>query len=103
MFFNKNYSFWSALFGTSGIILLILSYIISPDNPEGFIYYLITIVFIASLFSLLTGFISSIFALKKKEEGKRKYVGLFIPLFIIVCIILIPVIMGILFVLNNNP
>lgn len=103
MIFNKSYSFWSTLFGILGIIFLILSYIVSPNNPEGFIYYLVIIIFVASLFSLLIGFISGIFALKNKESGKRKYIGLFIPLFIVIFIILIPIIMGLLFALNNNP
>lgn len=100
---KKPYGSRSLLFGGIGVILLILSYAITPDVPQGFMYFMIGTIFILSLTFITFGIMNSVIALRRKETGKIKYAGLIVPIIIISYIIVIPIIMGLLFTLNNHP
>ncbi len=67
---------------------------IAPDYPEGPIRYLIGSSLLISGVSFLFGIISSILAIKNKELGVKKYVGIFTPLLVILYVILVPILIG---------
>ncbi len=101
MIFKRTYGFWSLLLGILGVLFLILNYIVLPDNPEGISILIIRLLLGSSLISFVTGIICSIIAIKKRERGIKKYFGIIIPLFTFLFILFIPILMGILFVLND--
>lgn len=65
---------------------------IAPDYPEGPIRYLIGSSLLISGVSFLFGIISSILAIKNKDLGVKKYVGIFTPF--ILYVILVPILIG---------
>lgn len=86
-----------------GLILLILTYMFAPDVPQAIGTVVIIVMFILTIVSLLLGIVFSIIAIKNKESGVKKYFGILIPLFILLFVILIPILMGIGFMLYDKP
>ncbi|WP_022794801.1 hypothetical protein [Marinococcus halotolerans] len=103
MIFHKPYSYWSVVTSLLGIAFLGLTYVIAPDIPQGFTLFVINILVISAAVFILIGVLSSIAAIVNKEPGIKKYLGIFIPSTIILYIVLVPLIMGLLFGINNNP
>ena len=103
MILNKTYSYWSVLLSIVGTLLLIGTYFLSPSDPQGMIVVGLKIMFTAAIILLVLGIISSTLAIKKKENGMKKYVGILLPVLIILFVILIPILMAIGFMLNDNP
>ena|SRR5690625_4400691 len=100
---GKSYSFSSALFSIVGLLLLIMTYVIAPDHPQGIIVFVMVITLSLAVILLVAGIIASILAIKKKELGVRKYFGILVPIFIVLFYILMPLIMGIGFIIHNQP
>lgn len=103
MFLNKSYSYWSLVLSIVGSLFLVTPYLISPVHPQGFIVLMMKAMLIIAIILLILGCATSFYAIKKKEEGVKKYVGILLPLFIILFIILIPILMGVGFILNDFP
>lgn len=103
MILNKTYGYWSVLFSIAGTFLLITTYLIAPDDPQGMIVVIMKIMLALAVIFLPLGIISSIFAIKKKEVGTKKYVGILLPVLIVLFYILVPIIMGIGFMVNDKP
>lgn len=58
---------------------------------------------IVTIILLLAGIVASILAIKNKETGTKKYAGLLIPVVIVLYFILVPLLMAIGFMINDNP
>src|SRR5690625_7778491 len=100
---GKSYSFSSALFSIVGLLFLIMTYVIAPDHPQGIIVFVMMITLGLAVILLVAGIVTSILAIKNKELGVRKYFGILVPIFIGLFYILMPLIMGIGFILNDQP
>jgi len=103
MILNKSYSYWSVLLSIIGSLLLVTTYLISPADPHGIIIIVMKILLALAIIFLISGILASILAIKKKEEGTKKYIGILLPILVILFVILIPILMGIGFMLNENP
>jgi len=103
MFLNKPYGYWSVLLSIVGSLFLVTPYFISPSDPQGMIVISMKIMLVVAIFLLTLGIVASILAIKKKEVGVKKYFGILLPILIILFVILIPILMGIGFMLNDNP
>lgn len=103
MILNKNFSYWSVLFSIVGSLLLITTYLISPGDPQGMIIMSMKIMLTVAIILLALGIITSILAIKKKENGSKKYIGILLPILIILFVILVPILMGIGFMFNDKP
>lgn len=103
MLFKKTYGYWSVLFGITGTLLLLATYLVSPSNPQGTAVVGLMILLAVAIVTLVLGIITSTIAIKKKEGGMKKYVGILLPVFILLFIVLIPILMGLGFMLNENP
>lgn len=99
---NKTYSYWSPLLGTIGFILLISVYALAPDVPQGAILVALFVGLILSIGLLKIGLIAGIIAIWKRETGFKKYIGILLPVLIIVFAILVPLLMAIGFILNDS-
>lgn len=102
MILNKSYGYWSVLLSMVGSFFLVTSYLISPDNPKNMMVVLIKIMLIVAVILMILGVVMSILAIRKKEYGFKKYVGILLPLFIVLILILIPILMGVGFIINDN-
>lgn len=100
---NKPYGYWSILFSVAGSLLLVASYLISPNEPQGMIVIGLQIMLLSAIVLLGLGVVTSILAIRKKEEGIKKYTGILLPVIIILFAVLVPILMGIGFMLNDNP
>lgn len=98
---NKSFSSWSILLGIPGLVMSVLCFLVYLGDPQGFIYYLVTTIFTLSMFAILLSFILSIFAFKIGQNGKRKFIGMFIPAIIIAYIVLVPALSGFLLAFNE--
>lgn len=103
MIIKKTYSYWSVFLSIVGFLLLIATYLFSPSDPQGMIVLGLKIMFVAAIILLALGIISSTIAIKKKEDGIKKYVGVLLPVLIILSVILYPILMAIGFMINDNP
>lgn len=103
MIFHKSYSFWSMTASLLGAASLGLSYVIAPDIPQGFTLFVINVLLISAAVFILAGVLSSIAAIVNKEPEKKKYIGILIPFTVILYIVLVPIVMGLLFGINDNP
>lgn len=103
MILNKSYGFWSTSLSVIGTLLLIATYLLAPDTPQGMIVVIIYIMQVLAIVLLPLGIIASIFAIKNKEIGIKKYTGILMPVLIILFIVLIPLLMAIGFMINDNP
>lgn len=103
MILNKSFDYWSVLFSIVGTLLLVTIFLISPSDPQGIIIVGMKIMLLVAIILLALGIVTSILAIKKKEAGVKKYVGILLPIFIILFAILIPILMGIGFMINDNP
>jgi|SRR5699024_998667 len=100
---NKRYGFWSTSLSVIGTLLLVSTYLIAPDNPRGLIIPILYIIFVLAIILLILGIIASIFAMKNKEIGIKKYTGILLPVLIILFVVLVPLLMAIGFMINDNP
>lgn len=100
---NKSYSFYSALFSIIGLLSLIMTYVIAPDHPQGFIVFVMVITLSLAVILLIAGIITSILAIKNRELGVRKYFGILVPIFIGLFYILMPLIIGIGLIIHDQP
>lgn len=103
MTLNKNYGYWSVILGVIGTLLLILPYLVTPENPQGLVVVILKVIVAAAILLLSLGILSSILAIKKKEKGSKKYFGVLISVSTILFVLLIPIFMGIGFLLNDTP
>src|SRR5690625_5597982 len=87
---GKSYSFSSALFSIVGLLLLIMTYVIAPDHPQGIIVFVMVITLGLAVILFVAGFMASILAIKKKELGVRKYFGILVPIFIFLFYLFMP-------------
>lgn len=92
MIFKKTNGFWSTLLSIIGTLLLIATYAVA-DGPQGIEVVLIAAMMILSIILLLLGIVSSIVAIKKKEPGTKKYLGILLPVLIVLYVILVPILM----------
>ncbi|MFD1416951.1 hypothetical protein [Oceanobacillus jeddahense] len=99
---KKNYGFWSMLSSIMGLILLIVSYAVAPEEPQGMVTIGILVLFFTAILFLVLGTIGSTLAMKQQEKGRKKYVGIFLPVLILLFVVLVPILMGIGFILNDN-
>lgn len=76
---TKNYSFWSLFSTIIGFLILIVSYLVTPDRPEGFIMVGLQVMTILAILLLILGILVSIIVIKQKEKGLKKYVGIILP------------------------
>jgi len=100
---NKSYSFYSALQSVAGLLFLLMTYMIAPDHPAGMIKIIMAIMLGLAIILLITGIATSILSIKRKELGVTKYIGLLIPVLIVLFILLMPFIIGIGFIINDQP
>ncbi|MUV37676.1 hypothetical protein JNUCC1_01482 [Lentibacillus sp. JNUCC-1] len=103
MIFNKPYGYWSAVMGLAGTLFLIASYVVAPDHPQGLMSGIIMLLMVLAGLSLISGIVTSIIGIKNKEAGTKKYIGILMPILITLFFILVPVIMALGFMLNDNP
>ena len=103
MIFHKSYSYWSVVTSLLGAASLGFTYVMAPDIPQGFTLFVVNVLVISAAVLILLGAVSSIAAIVIKEPGKKKYIGIFVPSTIILYIVLVPIVMGLLFGINNNP
>lgn len=103
MILNKTYGYYSALCSVIGTLLLIITYTLVPNGPKGIMVIVVSITLILSIILLIMGIICSVLAIKNKEPSIKKYIGILLPILIILFIALIPLLMAIGFMLNNNP
>lgn len=103
MIFHKSYSYWSMVTNVFGAFSLGLTYVIAPGIPQGFTLFAVNVLVISAAVFILLGAVSSIAAIVNKEPGKKKYIGIFVPSTIILYIVLVPIVMGLLFGINDNP
>ncbi|WP_312476156.1 hypothetical protein [Neobacillus sp.] len=61
------------------------------------------IMFAVAIILFALGIIASILSIKLKENGTKKYVGILLPVLIILFVILFPILMAIGFMLNDKP
>src|SRR5690625_3732473 len=95
MFLKKTYSYWSALCSIIVTLLLISTYVIAPDYPEGIIVVIMKIMMALTILLFLLGMIGSIMAIKNKDTGIKKYTGILLPTLILLFFILVPFFMAI--------
>ena len=100
MIFNKTYGHWSTIVSVFGTLLLMATYI--PNNPEKFTV-IIMIMLVLAIILLVSGIILSILAIKNNEVGTKKYIGILLPVLIILFIVLVPFLMAVGFLINDNP
>ncbi|SFL91396.1 hypothetical protein [Salibacterium qingdaonense] len=97
---SKTYSFWAALTSITGFFFYMLSYA-APDVPQGLTAFLIEWLFKLGLFLMVLGFISGLTALFRGEPEKKKYIGIGSPFLLGLYYLLVPIVMGLLFGIDD--
>lgn len=98
---TRPYSYCSFLLAVVGFFAFILSYAVSPDYPQGIFYGVIYVLFYGSIAAMFIGMVLGLIAIFRQENGKRKYVGVILPIGLALFLLFIPLIMAGLLIVND--
>ncbi|MEK4304375.1 MULTISPECIES: hypothetical protein [Oceanobacillus] len=68
---KKKYGFLSMLSSIICLILLIASYVVAPETPQGIVIIGIQLIFFMGIIFLVLGIFGSTIAMKQKEKGVK--------------------------------